>query len=410
MALEESATTTQGLLEQLIKRFDEQTVVGDQRHAMQAAFNAQVSQELQSVRKQLDLTQADVDEAHRVGSPALSPTGSTILDARALPSVAPAAVRSGQARLINDGPPLIKDLPPVALGAQQQQPQPPPIRRNSEYDFGDRVEDGGYIKPPKHDFPRFDGSLPNLWLDRGEAYFGLYRVSLQQWVTTASLYMEGHAALWLQAYRQSHGHVSWSEFKRAIVEEFGPDEFEVQMHKLLQLRQSGTVAEYRQQFEVYMYHLLSLDSALSPKFFVTQFVLGLKDELRTAVRIQAPTSITRATVFARIQEEELEAARPRHRPVPAGRPPPLPAPIPPRPPAAPKPTADDFGRERQLRDFIKANNLCFKCGDRYSRDHQCKRQAAQLLTIQVGEFGEVLTDDAIHALELLAEPEPVVEA
>jgi hypothetical protein len=305
---------------------------------------------------------------------------------------------------------LIKDLPPVALGAQQQQPQPPPVRRNAEYDFGDRVENGGYIKPPKHDFPRFDGSLPNLWLDRGEAYFGLYRVSLQQWVTTASLYMEGHAALWLQAYRQSHGHVSWSEFKRAVVEEFGPDEFEVQMHKLLQLRQSGTVAEYRQQFEVYMYHLLSLDSALSPKFFVTQFVLGLKDELRTAVRIQAPTSITRATVFARIQEEELEAARPRHRPVPAGRPPPLPAPIPPRPPAAPKPTADDFGRERQLRDFRKANNLCFKCGDRYSRDHQCKRQAAQLLTIQVGEFGEVLTDDAIHALELLAEPEPVVEA
>jgi hypothetical protein len=200
---------------------------------MQAAFNAQVSQELQSVHKQLDLTQADVDEARRGGSPALSPTGSTILDARALPSVAPAAVRSGQAPLVNDGPPLIKDLPPVALGAQQQQPQPPPIRRNAEYDFGDRVEDGGYIKPLKHDFPGFDGSLPNLWLDRGEAYFGLYRVSLQQWVTTASLYMEGHAALWLQAYRQSHGHVSWSEFKRAVVEEFGPDEFEVQMHKLL---------------------------------------------------------------------------------------------------------------------------------------------------------------------------------
>jgi hypothetical protein len=45
------------------------------------------------------------------------------------------------------------------------------------------------------------------------AYFDLYRVPLQQWVTTASLYMDGHAALWLQAYRQSHVQVSWSEFK-----------------------------------------------------------------------------------------------------------------------------------------------------------------------------------------------------
>jgi hypothetical protein len=36
-----------------------------------------------------------------------------------------------------------------------------------------------------------------------------------------------------------------------VIEEFGPDEFEDQMHKLLQLRQLGTVAEYRLQFEVY---------------------------------------------------------------------------------------------------------------------------------------------------------------
>lgn len=79
--------------------------------------------------------------------------------------------------------------------------------------------------------------------------------------------------------------------------------------------------------------------------------------------------------------------RPRHRPVPPGRPPPaLPAAIPPRPVAALRAGADDFGRERQLRDFRRANGLCFKCGDRYSREHQCKRQG-QLLTIQVGEFG-----------------------
>jgi hypothetical protein len=148
-----------------------------------------------------------------------------------------------------------------------------------------------------------------------------------------------------------------------------------------------------------MYHQLAPDPSLSPKFFVTQFVLGPKDELRAVVRIQAPMSITRATIFARIQEEELEAVRPWHRPAPAGRPPPAIASVP-RPRAAP----DDYARERQLRDFRRANNQCFKCGEPYTRVHQCKRQGAQLLTIQVGEFGELLDDEAVHALELLDEP------
>jgi hypothetical protein len=69
---------------------------------------------------------------------------------------------------------------------------------------------------------------------------------------------------------------------------------------------------------------------------------------------------------------------------------------------------DDFNRERQLRDFCKANELWFKCGDKFSRDHQCKR-SNQLLTIEVGEFGEVLSDEAVLALDLLQE-EPVPEA
>jgi hypothetical protein len=63
---------------------------------------------------------------------------------------------------------------------------------------------------------------------------------------------------------------------------------------------------------------------------------------------------------------------------------------------------DDFNRERQFRDFRRANNLCFKCGDKFSKEHQCKH-SGQLLTIEVGEFGEVLSDDAVQALELLQE-------
>ena len=184
-------------------------------------------------------------------------------------------------------PPAARMVPqPQRLHLQQPQFRPPEHR-----------EEGGFVKPPKHDFPRFDGSLPTLWLDRCLSYFDLYRVHPSDWVTTASLYMDDHAALWLQAFRQSRRQITWNAFCQEVIEEFGPDEFEVQIHKLLQFKQTGSVTEYRLQFETYMYHLLALDPSLSTKFFVTQFLLGLKDELRAAVRIQSPTSITRATVL-----------------------------------------------------------------------------------------------------------------
>jgi hypothetical protein len=111
-----------------------------------------------------------------------------------------------------------------------------------------------------------------------------------------------------------------------------------------------------------------------------------------------------AAALARIQEEEAEHHRPKARPT-----------APTKHPTATmsgnstqrlewpkKQGAYDFNRERQLRDFRRANNLCFKCGDKYSKEHQCKR-SGQLLTIEVGEFGEVLSDEVCPALELLSE-------
>lgn len=41
----------------------------------------------------------------------------------------------------------------------------------------------------------------------------------------------------------------------------------------------------------------------------------------------------------------------------------------------------------------------------HSREHRCK-QPTRLLTIHLGDHGEVLTDEAIHALELLDDPQP----
>nr|XP_051229269.1 uncharacterized protein LOC127347084 [Lolium perenne] len=283
--------------------------LGNQRHKEQAAFNTKVSHELQAVRKQIDLTQADVDEARQGASPVGLPAPSQIA-AAAFGAVSQGAQPdvAGQARLADDGPPLIPERPQAQLGAATQARQHHyeaynGYRGRQQYHQVYNDDHDSFVKPPKHDFPRFDGHLPSLWIDRCLSYFELYHTPAINWVTTASLYLDGHAALWWQAFHQSHMTITWEMFSRALQEEFGPDEFEVQMHALLQLRQTGTVTSYRLQFETYMHQLLAMDPGLSTKFFMTQ--------LRADVRIQAPTSITRASVFARIQEEELEVNRPR---------------------------------------------------------------------------------------------------
>lgn len=150
------------------------------------------------------------------------------------------------------------------------------------------------VRPPKHDFPRFNGEAPILWIDLCLTYFDMYKIPEHQWVSTATLYLEGHAALWLQAFKRMRHSVSWPELVAAVVEEFGHDEFDGQMTRLMQLKQIGTVSEYRLAFEDCMYHLIALDETLSTRWFVAQFVFGLRDDIRGAVRLQAPSSIARS--------------------------------------------------------------------------------------------------------------------
>ena len=57
-------------------------------------------------------------------------------------------------------------------------------------------------------------------------------------MTTALLYIDDHAALWLQALRQNGRAMSWDAVCLTVIEEFGPDEYEGHMHKLVQLHQA----------------------------------------------------------------------------------------------------------------------------------------------------------------------------
>ncbi|XP_047061585.1 uncharacterized protein LOC124668504 [Lolium rigidum] len=358
-----------------------------------------VSAEVSDLSKQIVITQESVDEVRKKQAATPPPPAPT----QPFSTAPRDPGQSGMARLTNNGQPILI-TPTVPASSQGFVTTPSSPTDHQEH----------HVKMPKHDFPKFGGNNPRLWLDLCDTYFAMYQVPIHQWVCTAVLYLEGHAALWWQAYKRRCATVDWGDFSVAVTQEFGTEEFDTQMAKLLQLRQTGTVMEYRMVFEACMYHLLSLDETLNNKFFVAQFVLGLKDELRMAVRLQAPTSVTRAVALARIQEEELEHHQPRGRPMAGNKVLPLASkPIAAQPMVQrqewPKRAGnDEYNREQQLRDFRRANNLCYRCGEKYSKEHKCK-QPLQLLTIQVGEYGEIFTEDTVQALELLEDtvvPQP----
>jgi hypothetical protein len=71
----------------------------------------------------------------------------------------------------------------------------------------------------------------------------------------------------------------------------------------------------------------------------------------------------------------------------------------------PKPTlkfsTGDLWKDRQLRDYRRANGLCFKCGEKYDPTHVCgQKQAATLNVMEDGEGPVLLAEEVLNMLEL----------
>jgi hypothetical protein len=131
----------------------------------------------------------------------------------------------------------------------------------------------------------------------------------------------------------------------------------------LQLKQRGIVEEYQAQFEELSYQIAIQNPHYDEQFYVSQFIKGLKTELCAAVESQVPDTVERAILLAMVQQEVLAEAKPwaqrqvqKHQVDQVaprfehGKP-------------ALKLGNGDIWKDRQLRDYRRANNLCFKCGD-----------------------------------------------
>ncbi|GJN24779.1 hypothetical protein PR202_gb12542 [Eleusine coracana subsp. coracana] len=178
-----------------------------------------------------------------------------------------------------------------------------PVRPTNGHTRFREDEGGGKHLLPKLSFPKFSGENPTIWLDKCVDYFTLYKVKQGMWVTVASMHMEGDAARWLQVYKMKEGLESWEKFAGAVVKKFGSYEYPKAMHDLLHLRQKGSVDEYIEEFEAARYATAMHNAELDETFFVTQFIKGLKPELQGNVLGQVPSTVDRAALLAKLQQD-----------------------------------------------------------------------------------------------------------
>jgi hypothetical protein len=113
--------------------------------------------------------------------------------------------------------------------------------------------------------------------------------------------MEGKALSWFQALRSSNNLSTWSEFLIAIQVRFGRGSYDDPMETLSKLKQTGSLDNYKTQFEI----LANRVHRLIDPHKLSYFLGGLRDDIRlpVTVRMFNPKTLNDAYSLAKIQEE-----------------------------------------------------------------------------------------------------------
>jgi hypothetical protein len=222
------------------------------------------------------------------------------------------------------------------------------------------------------------------------------------WTTAAALHMEDNAETWMHVYKQKYGLGSWKHFINAVQAKFGAYDHQHAIDDLLELQQLDSVEDYVTAFEALQFQLTMHNQDMGEKYFVSQFIKGLKPEIRYHVQGQVPENMERAVKLAKIQQTIQDKTKVKFGKAHTSyRQPPFAA-------AVKSEAKNQFGnsqltKERLLRDYCRLNNLCFYCKEPYDPNHavKCsKRPKAQANALVLNDLDIQLTNEVLAQLDM----------
>jgi hypothetical protein len=91
-----------------------------------------------------------------------------------------------------------------------------------------------------------------------------------------------------------------------VLTKFDKDQYQILLRQLDALKQTASVLEYQTEFEKLAHGVLMYNPAFNDMFFVTRFVGGLHEDIRSPILLHRPRDVDTASTLAMIQEQELE--------------------------------------------------------------------------------------------------------
>lgn len=248
--------------------------------------------------------------------------------------------------------------------------------------------------------PRFEGQNPCIWRAKCQDYFQLLNIPESMWTTIASLHMEGNVENWLQVHKLNHGLGTWEQFITAVQDKFGAFDYQHAIEEMLQLHQVESVEDYVSAFEASQFQISMHDQGIGDTYFISQFIQGLKPEIRYPVQGQAPDTMEKVVRLAKIHQGIQ--AKTKGKTGYSTR--------------FSKTSASStwkgdqktqstspWSKERQLRDYCRANNLRFFCREPYDAGHAAKcskRPKAQVNALCLNNLDLQLTDEVLAQLDM----------
>ncbi|KAJ0539848.1 putative retrotransposon gag domain-containing protein [Helianthus annuus] len=132
------------------------------------------------------------------------------------------------------------------------------------------------------------------------SYFEFAKISAEHQVSLALFHLEGIALQWYCSYTKLKGPTAWEELTQAVLQRFGPTDFDNPSESLSLLKQSSTVAAYTESFE----QISNRIDGLSEFYLIVCYVAGLKDEIRFEVKLKKHRNLPEAIGLARLIEEK----------------------------------------------------------------------------------------------------------
>ncbi|KAF7842448.1 Retrotransposable element Tf2 [Senna tora] len=167
----------------------------------------------------------------------------------------------------------------------------------------------------KLELPIFDGEAIG-WLFRVERYFSLNHMNEGEKLEAVAVCMEGKALNWLQWLETRMTIQSWGEFKKELLRRFHQSQQGNNYEVLMALKQEGSMAEYREKFE-----LISAPLKDTPEeMLLGAYQNGLKEDIRAELRMVKAHSLLevmdmsykveeRNRVLAKLREEQDKASK-----------------------------------------------------------------------------------------------------